>query len=239
EFFLRKGYPTYVVDQASRGRSAADPTTTVGARQGKLPPGQLPAVFSAGREGAWKIFRFGPEYPKIYAGLQYPLQAQDQLWKQMVPDWSAAQAVPNPTVPDLSLLVKRLGGAILVSHSQSGIYPFQVASIDPSGIAAIVALEPGSCPKPDEDVRPYTHIPTLLVYGDFIAQSTDWWVPRLKACEAFVEAINAAGGKARIVHLPDVGFHGNTHMMMQDLNSLDVAEWLSRWLDGHGGQQRG
>lgn len=230
EFFVRQGHATYVVDQASRGRSAADPTTAVSVKMGRTPPQQMSTIFAAGREGAWKIFRFGPEYPRSYPGLQFPLQAQAELWKQMVPDWAPALPVPNPTVPALSQLAQRLGRAVLVSHSQSGIYPFQAAALGPRAIAGIVALEPGSCPAADSDVRPYTGMPVLLLFGDFVDQSTDWWVPRLKACTAFVEAINRAGGQAEIVRLPEVGFKGNSHMIMQDLNSLDVAAWLEQWI---------
>ena len=39
----------------------------------------------------------------------------------MVPDWLASLPTPNPTVPALSELAVRLGGTVLVSHSQSGI----------------------------------------------------------------------------------------------------------------------
>jgi hypothetical protein len=40
-----------------------------------------------------------------------------------------------------------------------------------------------------------------------------------------VEAANAVGGKAELVLLPEVGIRGNSHMLMQDRNSL---EGLSR-----------
>ena len=45
-------------------------------------------------------------------------------------------------------------------------------------------------------------------------------------------AANAAGGKAEMVMLPDVGFHGSSHMLMQDKISLDVAHWLEGWITG-------
>jgi hypothetical protein len=66
EYFLRKGRAVYVVDQVSRGRSAADPSVIDSVALGKTPPNQLPAVFSYGHEAAWPIFRFGPEYPEVY-----------------------------------------------------------------------------------------------------------------------------------------------------------------------------
>ena len=125
EFFVRRGYPTYVVDQAWRGRSAASPVAINAVRMGRAAPDQLPAVFAAGHEGAWVIFRFGARYPEVFPGMRFPLEARDEFWKQMVPDWLASLPTPNPTVLALSELSKRLRGNIMMSHSQSGIYPFR------------------------------------------------------------------------------------------------------------------
>ncbi|ANN79007.1 esterase [Bordetella flabilis] len=236
EYFLRKGYSTYVIDQVSRGRSAADPSAINAVKTGKMPADKLPPVFSASHEGAWKIFRFGPEYPKVFAGMQFPLQAQDEFWKQMVPDWLAALPTPNPTVANLSQLAVRLKGTILMSHSQSGIYPFQTAALSTDGIAAIISIEPGACPDAAGDLKPYLKMPILVLFGDYVEQSQRW-APRLTQCRAFVEAVNKAGGKSELVELPKIGIHGNSHMMMQDKNSLQVADWLLGWINHHVGQQ--
>src|SRR6185436_20838152 len=111
--------------------------------------------FSAGHEAAWSIFRFGRNYPEVFPGMQFPLEAQAEFWKQMVPDWSASLPTPNPTVAALSELAIKLDGTVLMSHSQSGIYPFQVAALNTKGIAAIVSIEPGTCPSPKDDLKPY------------------------------------------------------------------------------------
>ena len=101
EYFVRQGHPTYVIDQAGRGRSAGNPSAINSVRLGNAPPDQLPQVFSAGHEAAWTIFRFGPEYPDVFSGMQFPLEAQAEFWKQMAPDWNAALPAPNPTVAAL------------------------------------------------------------------------------------------------------------------------------------------
>ena len=59
------------------------------------------------------------------------------------------------------------------------------------------------------------------------------WAPRLKNCRAFIDAANAAGAKAEMLVLPEVGIKGNTHMLMQDDNSLDIADILIEWIDKH------
>jgi len=237
EYFLRKGYPVYVVDQAARGRSAFDPSSINAAKTGKMKPGDLPLLFSAGHEAAWSVFRFGPKYPDVFPGMQFPLEAQDEFWKQMVPDWSEALPTPNPTVPDLSLLAQRLNGTILISHSQSGIYPFQAATIDTQGIEGIVALEPGECPDAHRDMRVFAKIPILVLFGDNINGSPRW-APRLRQCRAFVHAANIAGINAELILLPEVGIHGNSHMMMQDKNNLQVADWMLDWIGEHVGEKK-
>jgi hypothetical protein len=147
----------------------------------------------------------------------------------MVPDWVNAQATPNPTVPALSTLAKQLEGAVLMSHSQSGIYPFQVAQLDTAGIAAIISIEPGACPAPNVDMAPFTTMPILVLFGDYVELSTRW-APRLKGCREFVDAANRAGGKAQLMVLPEMGIKGNTHMLMQDSNSLEIADMMSAWI---------
>ena len=232
EHFVRKGYATYVIDQAQRGRSAGNPAVINSVRLGKTPVDKLPEVFSAGHEAAWTIFRFGPEYPKAFPNMQFPLEAQSEFWKQMVPDWNASLPTPNPTVPALSELAIGLNGTVLVSHSQSGIYPFQTAALNAKGIAGIVSIEPAVCPAANEDMKPYTKMPILVLSGDSVDLSPRW-APRLKACKEFIQSANKAGGQVELVMLPDIGCHGNSHMLMQDRNNLEIADWLLTWIDRH------
>lgn len=56
------------------------------------------------------------------------------------------------------------------------------------------------------------------------------WASRLKGCRAFVEQANAVGGHASLIVLPDRGIHGNSHMLMQDRNNLQVADILLDWM---------
>jgi hypothetical protein len=230
EYFVRQGFPTYVIDQVARGRSAIDPAPLNAAKMGQAPADKMPAVFSAGHEAAWAIFRFGPEYPKVFEGMQFPLQAQEEFWKQMVADWAAGLPNPNPTVPALSALAIKLKGTVLISHSQSGVYPFQTAALNTQDIAGIVSIEPGACPAASGDLTPYMKMPILVLFGDYVDLSPRW-APRLKQCREFAEAMKKAGGRTELVVLPDLGIKGNSHMLMQDRNSLEIAAWLVAWLN--------
>jgi hypothetical protein len=168
--------------------------------------------------------------------MQFPLEAQAEFWKQMVPDWMASLPTPNPTVPALSELAIKLDGTVLMSHSQSGIYPFQTAALSTRGIAAIVAIEPGACPAATGDLTPYLKMPILVLFGDYVDLSPRW-SPRLKGCRQFVAAANQAGGNTELVLLPEIGIKGNSHMLMQDRNSLEIADWLLAWIDKHVGMK--
>jgi hypothetical protein len=53
-------------------------------------------------------------------------------------------------------------------------------------------------------LKPYAGLPILVLFGDYVDQSPRW-APRLRACREFVAAANAAGGKAELVLLPEIG----------------------------------
>ncbi|WP_043981224.1 hypothetical protein [Novosphingobium sp. P6W] len=229
ELFVRMRHPVYVMDQAWRGRSAFDPTIINEVREGRAPVNALPVVTSASKEAAWEIFRLGPRYPIAHPGLKYPVAALSALWAQMVPNVAPSLDARSPTVEAISALSQREKGLVVVSHSQSGIYPFLATKAGAKEISAIIAIEPASCPAvgqfPDRSAQPRI----LVVFGDYIAQS-ERWLPRLEACRKFVDSAKAAGLDAVLVELPKVGVFGNSHMMMQDTNSAQVATIIDDWL---------
>lgn len=47
---------------------------------------------------------------------------------------------------------------------------------------------------------------------------------------AYGDAIKAAGGTVDWINLPDIGIKGNSHMLMQDKNSDQVADLIQKWL---------
>lgn len=232
DYFVRRGFATYVLDQAQRGRSAGRIDVINAVKLGQLAPAQLPEVFAASHEDAWTLFRFGPRYPQAYPGIRFPLEDRAVFWKQIVPDWKNSMPLPNATVPAISQLAQQLGHVVVISHSQSGIYPFQALAAQARGIDAVIAIEPGQCPGAGTDFAPYRAIPIMILWGDHVADSARW-APRLAACRAFAAAANASGAKVDLVVLPDIGIHGNSHMLMQDNNSLEIADRLIDWMKSH------
>src|SRR5579872_5926099 len=83
EYFVRKNRSVYLADQVSRARSGFDPEAFNAVKMGKKPPSELPAVLDATHQTAWAIFRFGPSFNKPFPDEQFPVQAMDELYKQM------------------------------------------------------------------------------------------------------------------------------------------------------------
>ena len=40
-------------------------------------------------------------------------------------------------------------------------------------------------------------------------------------------------GQAEMLAPPDRGIRGNSHMIMQDKNNLQIADFILKWMDGH------
>ena len=224
EYFLRKDRPVYLADQVSRARSGFDPTALGGA-QGKTPVGQMPTILDATHQVAWTVFRFGPKFGEAFADEQFPVQAMDELYKQMIPDLnSTLPQNPNPTWTQMAALGVKLKGAVLMGHWESGFFPEQAALIDPSGIKGIISIEmPCETKLTGAQISgTLAKIPTLIMFGDHLGDVTGGpanWAQSFATCNTFVDQLKKAGGDAEMMHLRALGIKGNSHMLMQDKNS--------------------
>jgi pimeloyl-ACP methyl ester carboxylesterase len=236
EYFVRKGRAVYLADQVSRARSGFDPSVIAAVKSGAQPPSALPNIIAASHQVAWTVFRFGPSYPKAFEDGQFPVEAADELYKQMVPDLNALLPTPNPTWTNMAALAKQLEGAVLMGHSESGFFPQQAALIDPSGIRGMISIEQ-PCPELTQaQVTALARIPTLVMFGDHLGDVPPGivnWKTTYEGCNAYVEKVKAAGGDITMMWLPAMGIHGNSHMLMQDKNNLQLADLILDWLDKH------
>jgi hypothetical protein len=139
---------------------------------------------------------------------------------------------------DLALLVEKLGGAVVATHSQSGIMGHHMVRIlkergHLSMLKGLITIE-GSCSLSNSGLKPedFDNIPYLALKGDYTATS--------EVCQATVDQIKArrAAGhgvaKADYIKLDEVGnpvFKGTTHMMMDGTNNLEVADVILNWTD--------
>jgi hypothetical protein len=44
------------------------------------------------------------------------------------------------------------------------------------------------------------------------------------------DTVNRHGGNVTVVHLPEIGIRGNTHFPMSDLNNIQIADQMSKFL---------
>lgn len=241
--FLRRGFATYVLDQPRRGSAGrSSVATTISA----TPDEQR--WFDTFRVGIW---------PNYFPGVQFSRspEALDQYFRAMTPDTGPIDT--NVTSDAVSALFDKIGAGILVTHSHSGGMGWLAAMKNPR-IRAIVSYEPGSgFIFPEGEVPPampstagtlegigiplvefmkLTRIPIVIYYGDFILKDPvanpgqDGWRVRLAMAKQWADAINRHGGDAKVVHLPEIGIHGNTHFPFSDLNNVQIADLMSRFL---------
>ncbi len=85
----------------------------------------------------------------------------------------------------------------------------------------------------DEQIATLATKPILVVFGDHLDAQTGTvvsWRAQFDNCQQFIARVNAAGGAAEMLHPPDLGIRGNSHMIMQDRNSLQIADLILQWI---------
>ncbi|RAJ82302.1 alpha/beta hydrolase family protein [Chitinophaga dinghuensis] len=247
--FLRKGFSVYLLDQPRRG-DAGRSTASV-------------AITPTPDEQFWFTqFRIG-NYPDYFPDVQFPRDSVslEQFFRQMTPNTGAFDGA---IVADAcSEIFNKIGNGILVTHSQGG-GPGWLTAIRNDKVKAVVAYEPYSgfvfpeneLPQPIKstglfgelkgigipmnDFLKLTKIPIVVYYGDNIAKeptltwNKDHWRSGLEMARIWAATINKHGGNATVVHLPEIGIYGNTHFLFSDLNNMEVADLLSKWLKEKG-----
>ena len=245
--FLRRGFSTYLVDSPRRGGAGR---STEAAHLSPTPDDQF--WFDTFRVGLW---------PHYFPGVQFSQDPQvlDQYFRQMTPDTGPfdVQVVSSA----MAALFDKIGPAVLVSHSQGGGVGW-FAALKSANVCAIISYEPGSnFPFPQDDVPaplpsaagPFgavgvakddfvklTRIPIVLYYGDYIPEQPtanlgqDQWRVRLTMARRWAEVVNHHGGDVTVVCLPEVGLQGNTHFPFSDLNNIEVADEMQKFLGAKG-----
>jgi pimeloyl-ACP methyl ester carboxylesterase len=240
EYFVRQGHPVYVPDQVGRGRSGFNQAVFNNARAGSAPANGLPRWLRFSDEGVWPNFRIGPKAGEPYPDTQFPVAALDELSKQGVPDVTFGGGVPtpNPTFKALADLASQVNGAVLMGHSQSGSFPLASALLNPAAMKGLVLVEPGTCPAnyTDEQIATLAKLPILIVFGDHRDTPTGMpalptWQARYEGCQALIGRLKTVGGQAQMISPIEIGTRGNSHMIMQDRNHLQVADLILKWID--------
>ncbi len=241
--FLRRRFPVYLIDQPRRGKAgrSTKPTTISAAPDDQLWFG---------------IFRLGIGR-EFFPGVQFSKdpEALDQFFRQITPDTGPLEIDVN--IEAVSALFDKIGPGILVTHSHSGGQGWITATKN-SNIKAIASFEPGSnflfpegeVPEPIPYVggrlqavgvpmtrfMSLTRIPIVIYYGDYIPDQPtqnpgqEQWRASLAMAKRWRDTVNKHGGDVTLIHLPEIGIKGNTHFPMSDLNNLQIADLVSKFL---------
>jgi pimeloyl-ACP methyl ester carboxylesterase len=228
-WFLRAGHDVYVADAVERGRASW-------ARSPQFFQGE--AIFRSKAE-AWELFRIGADgswngsarTSAANPGCRFPVHAFDQFMKQTTPRWaSTAGAVQTA----YNALAQAHGPFVIITHSQGGNFAFNMALAHPDKVRAIVAVEPSGFPDPALFASAkLAHIPHLLVWGDHMAGNAIWTQIR-QGLARYRDALVAKGVSVQEMDLPAMGIAGNSHMLMMDTNSDQVAAMIQDWMEQKG-----
>ncbi len=226
QFFLRRGWATYVSDAVERGRAGW-------AMFPEIFPGE--PVFLTKRN-PWERFRIGAgpgswRTRTALPGSQFPVEAYDDFMRQVVPRWTVTDA---PQLAAYRDLLRRVGPAVVMAHSQGGLFACRAAQALPAQVRALVLIEPsGFGETAPEALAALREIPVLALYGDFIEQDPRWPAIRQRGLD-FYAKLREAGGSVEVVSLPERGIRGNSHLMMMDRNNREVAQVVQDWLAAKG-----
>jgi hypothetical protein len=242
--FLRRGFGVYLVDQPRRGNAgrSTKPSTLI-------PVADEQKWFNNFRLGVW---------PNFFPGVQFSRdpEAMNQYFRQMTPDTGPIDIEVNSDA--VAALFNKIGPGILVTHSHSGGMGWLTAIKSPN-VRAIVAYEPGSnfvfpegeVPEPKlssggtlegvgiplANFMKLAKIPIIIYYGDNIPAKPsanpgqDMWRVRLEMARHWAATVNRHGGDVTVVHLPEKGIRGNTHFPFSDLNNLEIADLMYKFLE--------
>ncbi|MGZ5814443.1 MAG: alpha/beta hydrolase [Xanthobacteraceae bacterium] len=145
QYFVRRGYAVYVVDQVARGRAAYWSQVF-----GPVQPSRI--NFVEQRFVAPERFK---QWPQAHLHTQWPGAGKpgdpafDQFYASQFPSIVSFPKQQEINRDALVALLDKIGPAILLTHSQSGSFNWPVADARPNLIKALVAVEPSGPPVHD------------------------------------------------------------------------------------------
>jgi len=233
---LRGGFPIYVWDGPRVGRA------NYGCESYTYAP-------KPGRDAQSFVgWRLGPRFMQWFPGVQFPTE-NAEAWAQAArARYDEFDTIPNARLEAAAAAraLDRIGPSVLVTNSAAGLRAMLTA-LNTDNVAAIVAYETpgfvfpeGEGPQippgrfgpvyvPAAEFERLTRFPIQLVWGDNLDRSPIW-SEAYRMARQWVDIVNAHGGRAEILHLPEHGLRGNTHIPFADMNNRAVADLMLDFL---------
>jgi pimeloyl-ACP methyl ester carboxylesterase len=222
DYFLRRGFPVYIVDVPGRGRAGFSPDAYNNVRAGVAAPNTQPDL-PAWDSSAWLEWNMGPlpAGPSPAHGPHDPScignDARDPnnppvncngdlmpaLDREGYQHWLAALMPQGPVAggfdPGIIAVMQKVGPAIFIGHSAGGTLGARIANDKPELFKAVIGIEPqGACNLPPSlAIKGLAKLPSYSIHG--INQVGR---PDTGPCLETYAKINKAGGDAAYLSLP-------------------------------------
>jgi pimeloyl-ACP methyl ester carboxylesterase len=280
QYFLRRGYSVYVVDQPGRGRSGYLAATY----------GEAKNVESTNTLARYVAQEKAKLWPQAAKHTQWPGAgdtddpAYRQIMQSQLPAIGSFEKQQFLNRDALVALIDKIGPSIMLVHSQAGAFVWPVADARPDKVKAVLAIEPSGPPvhsvefvgapnwfkeggiehvygitsvplhyvpeakdasemqyvreeKPDapdlvtcwKQKEPARQLPNLRKMPVLVLTSEASYHAPYDHCT--VKYLQQAGVNPSVIHLADIGIHGNSHVMMLEKNNQDIAGVIAGWLD--------
>jgi pimeloyl-ACP methyl ester carboxylesterase len=279
QYFARRGYAVYVVDQPGRGRSAYNLDAYGPPRFADTESAQKRYLQQA-KHKLWPQAHLHTQWPDS-GDIDEP--ATQQIIASFLPEipFAKQQAITHDA---MLALADKIGPFIVLMHSQGGPIGWAIADARPDLVKAIVAVEPNGPPGrsvefvgapdwfKDAPSGPAYGLSSLpLTYDPPVKNGNELkWVrdakpegPDLVTCwrqaepahrlpnlqkmpivfvtaeasyhapydHCTVRFLEQAGVKVTWLKLAELGIKGNSHNMMQEKNSNEIAAVIHQWLE--------
>ncbi len=226
--FLRAGHSVYTTDAWQTGRAHW-------ARFPEISPEE--PVF---RDAAflWEIFRIGApgsfatarDARKAYSDTRFPTAAFDQFARQAAPRFRLDSELTSSAYDQL---LQRVCPCVLLTHSASGPTGYEALQKRPDLIRGLISIEPsGGIEVTEETAARIAHVPQLIVWGDHLEDAgvRETWEPLYRSAHEYAEGLERAGGSVEWLDLRRQGVKGNSHLLMMDANSAEIARLIDTWI---------
>ena len=165
QFFLRRGYTVYVVDQVARGRAPYH-DEYYGPRSFQTLDFVLQRFAAGENYDLW---------PQADLHTQWPGKAEpgdpafDAFFASNIPSMDDRTRQRQLNVDALVALLDQIGPAIVLVHSQSGAYGWPLVQLRPDLVKALIAAEPSGPPVHDVEFHGapdwFSDLPALKTWG--------------------------------------------------------------------------
>ena len=227
DYFLRAGHSVYLSDAFERGRAGFPRADMAEGSPIFRPMQQAWELFRMGPPGSWNI---DPAKRVSYPDSRFPPSSAEGMARMAVPRWTTSDAA---TQAAYDAYVQAVGPSVILVHSQGAAFAQQAAVTAPDRIKAMIVVEGSGAPDPAKaDAARVKGIPFLYVWGDHTDVAP--WPAFRAAVDKWAQAVRDAGGSVDIMELPKQGLKGNSHMMMLDENSDEIAGLINAWMTAKG-----